>query len=140
MRPKSDWLLGIHGDNAWGRSDDPSLLPDSWAASLSYSRTWAYADGLQGFLLNNGGKEVPPSQAQPGDIIFYDQDGPRDGVQHGEAHHAAVITSVTPDGDIKYTQHNADYKNVSLDGHLPSFVESKGAQRIRIVRPMPNWY
>lgn len=45
-----------------------------------------------------------------------------------------------PDGEIKYTQHSDPYRNVSLDGRLPNTEKAEGQQKVRIVRPHPDWY
>lgn len=48
-----------------------------WLDQDAYrSESWAGAEGLQTFLLRNGGKEVARTQARPGEIIFYEQVAP----------------------------------------------------------------
>nr|WP_234344168.1 hypothetical protein [Streptomyces sp. WM6372] len=96
--------------------------------------------GLQNFLLRHGSKEIPRADARPGDIIFHEQVAPGTETVPGETHHAAVVTSVTPDGDIKLTQHTSSFQNVSLDSREHIAHRNGGEQGTRIVRPEPNWY
>ncbi|MGW7450164.1 amidase domain-containing protein [Streptomyces sp. NPDC054787] len=105
-----------------------------------HSESWARAEGLQNFLLRRGSKEVPRTEAQPGDIVFYEQVASGTETAPGETHHAAVVTSVTPDGDIKLTQRTSSFQNVSLDSGEHIAHRNGGEQRIRIVRPEPDWY
>ncbi|MFF1342454.1 hypothetical protein ACFVYT_32025 [Streptomyces sp. NPDC058290] len=73
-------------------------------------------------------------------MIFYEQVAPDPDEPQGEIYHAAVVTSVTPDGDIKLTQHTSSFQNVSLESREHVATRNHGEQRIRIVRPHPNWY
>ncbi|GAA3048889.1 hypothetical protein GCM10020000_31630 [Streptomyces olivoverticillatus] len=140
MQKKIDPWLGLLGDNTWGRESGLGIGWD-WADKHAYhSKSWARAEGLQNFLLHNGSKEVPRSEARPGDIVFYEQVAPDHETAQGESHHAAVVTSVTPDGDIKLTQHTSSFQNVSLAAREHVATNNHGEQRIRIVRPSPNWY
>ncbi|MEV4744229.1 amidase domain-containing protein [Streptomyces sp. NPDC049555] len=139
MEEKIDDWWGLSGDNTWGRDKDGIGIP--WLDKrLLHSKSWARAEALQNFLLRNGGEEVPRSEARPGDIIFYEQVAPGTTTAQGETHHAAVVTSVTPDGDIKLTQHTDAFRNVSLESREHIANRNNGEQRIRIVRPKPNWY
>ncbi|MER0481455.1 amidase domain-containing protein [Streptomyces sp. Edi2] len=113
---------------------------DWWDSSMYYSKSWAGAENQQNFMLKHGGQEVPQSQARPGDIIYYEQQGPGAENEQGHTHHAAVVTSVTPDGEIKYTEHQGPYQHVSLQGRLPATEKAERQQKIRIVRPHPDWY
>ncbi|WP_171162009.1 amidase domain-containing protein [Streptomyces sp. I05A-00742] len=139
MEKKFDSMWGPHGDNTWGRESGTGF--DWWDQRAYHSRSWASAQGLQNFLTRNGGEEVPRPEARPGDIIFYEQvaDDPG-GEPTGETYHAAVVTSVTPDGDIKLTQHTSSWKNVSLEAREHVATRNHGEQRIHIVRPHPDWY
>ncbi|MGY0491360.1 amidase domain-containing protein [Streptomyces sp. WG-D5] len=130
----------------WGPADD-----DSWMAGprtgidvidkrLSYSDTWAAAENQQNFMLAHGADEVSRADAKPGDLIYYEQAGVPDTEAKGNTHHVAIVTAVMPDGEIKYTQHNEEYQNVSLEGRLPSTEKNEGQQNLRIVRPHPDWY
>jgi hypothetical protein len=138
MQHKIDFWAGARGDDTWGNTGGTGW--DSWDASMYYSKTWAGAENQQNFMLKHGGEEVPQSQARPGDIIYYEQQGPNDELEHGNTHHAAVVTAVMPDGEIKYTQHQDSYQNASLQGRLPATEKAEGQQKIRIVRPHPDWY
>ncbi|MEV0416449.1 hypothetical protein AB0I68_38360 [Streptomyces sp. NPDC050448] len=69
---------------------------------------WADATGKTAVsLVRNGGTEVTKSEALPGDVIFYEQVASDPSEPRGEIHHAAVVTSVTPDGDVKLSQHTS---------------------------------
>ncbi|MEU6894836.1 amidase domain-containing protein [Streptomyces sp. NPDC046557] len=138
MQKKFDFWTGPRGDNTWGRE---SGLGWDWIDQRAYhSRSWAQAKGLHGFLLQNGGEEITRSDARPGDVIFYEQVAPDPDEPQGEIYHAAVVTSVTPDGDIKLSQHTSSFQNVSLDSREHVATKNHGEQRIHIVRPHPNWY
>ncbi|MBZ4319896.1 amidase domain-containing protein [Streptomyces huiliensis] len=139
MKKKFTTWLGPHGDNTWGR--ESGIGNDWWDGRAYYSRSWAAAKDLQHFLTRSGGEEVSRSQARPGDVIFYQQiaDDPK-GEPQGETYHAAVVTSVTPDGDIKITQHSGSWQNVSLDAREHVAARNHGEQRIYVVRPHPDWY
>ncbi|MFI1970264.1 hypothetical protein [Streptomyces cinnamoneus] len=68
-------------------------------------------------------------------------EGPyKGGEPQGETYHAAVVTSVTPEGDIKLTGHTSSWQNVSLEARAHIATNNSGEQRIRIVRPQPNWH
>ncbi|MFE3882786.1 amidase domain-containing protein [Streptomyces lydicus] len=138
MQKKLDPWFGARGDDTWGH--ESGIGNDWWDSSMYYSKSWAGAENQQNFMLKHGGQEVPQSQARPGDIIYYEQQGPGAENEQGNTHHAAVVTSVTPDGEIKYTQHQDPYQNVSLQGRLPATEKAEGQQKIRIVRPHPDWY
>ncbi|MFF4949981.1 amidase domain-containing protein [Streptomyces chattanoogensis] len=138
MQKKLDPWSGPDGDDTWGH--ESGIGNDWWDSRMYYSKSWAGAENQQNFMLKHGGEEVPASQARPGDIIYYEQQGPNDELEHGNTHHAAVVTAVMPDGEIKYTQHQDSYQNVSLQGRLPATEKAEGQQNIRIVRPHPDWY
>lgn len=135
---KIDPWTGLMGDDAWGRQTGTGW--DRRDQHAYHSEPWARAEGLQNFLLRHGSKEVPRTEAQPGDIVFYEQVAPGTETAPGETHHAAVVTSVTPDGDIKLTQHTSSFRNVSLDSREHIENRNGGEPRIRIVRPEPDWY
>ncbi|AKJ10695.1 hypothetical protein ABB07_11925 [Streptomyces incarnatus] len=130
----------------WGTSDDDSWMIgnptgiDRIDRSLAYSNTWSAAENQKDFMLRHGGEEIPRSEVKPGDILYFEQSGPNDSIAKGNTHHAAIVTAVMPDGEIKYTQHTDSYQNVSLDGRLPATEKHEGAQNVRIVRPNPDWY
>ncbi|MFD7297891.1 amidase domain-containing protein [Streptomyces sp. NPDC059897] len=130
----------------WGPADDDSWMVgprtgiDAIDKRVSYSDTWAAAENQQNFMLAHGASEVPRTDAKPGDLIYYEQAGAPDTEEKGNTHHVAIVTAVMPDGEIKYTQHNDEYRNVSLEGRLPATEKEQGNQNLRIVRPSPNWY
>ncbi|RPF29864.1 putative amidase-like protein [Streptomyces sp. Ag109_G2-6] len=138
MQKKFDFWMGPRGDNTWGRE---SGIGVPWLDQRAYhSRSWSQAKGLHGFLLRNGGEEITRSEARPGDVVFYEQVAADPDEPQGEIYHAAVVTSVTPDGDIKLTQHTSSFQNVSLDSREHVATRNHGQQRVHIVRPHPNWY
>ncbi|MFJ9128800.1 amidase domain-containing protein [Streptomyces sp. NPDC102340] len=130
----------------WGTTDDDNWMAgprtgvDAIDKRIAYTDTWAAAENQQNFMLKHGGSEVPQAEAKPGDIIYYEQAGTGDTAEKGNTHHAAIVTAVMPDGEIKYTQHNNEYQNVSLEGRLPSTEKNQGDQNLRFVRPSPDWY
>ncbi|MEV6731465.1 amidase domain-containing protein [Streptomyces sp. NPDC051364] len=77
MQKKFDFWLGPRGDNTWGR--ESGLGIERIDRRVYHSRSWGLAKDLHGFLLHNGGEEVARSEARPGDVIFYEQVGPRSG-------------------------------------------------------------
>ncbi|MFI1769898.1 amidase domain-containing protein [Streptomyces sp. NPDC020800] len=132
--------------SVWETTDDDSWMIgnrtgiDAVDKRLAYSDTWAAAENNQNFMLKHGGQEIPPGEVKPGDIIYYEQAGPNDRIEKGNTHHAAIVTAVMPDGEIKYTQHSDPNRNVSLEGRINSTEKHEGAQNLRFVRPDPDWY
>lgn len=96
------------------------------------SSSWINAQGSHDFMLANGSSEVPKSQAEPGDIVYFHDDS-------GHIYHSAVVTSVTPDGDILYTQHSPGRTDYSLNGRSETIQEDFGSTNVSIVRVKPNW-
>lgn len=109
------------------------------ARNFSHSSTWTLSNAQRDFFLDNGGQEVPLAQARPGDVIYWEQAAPNGPIEPGRVHHAAVVTSVTPDGNVHYTQHTASRLNASLDGRLPTNELVEGDQRVVVVRPRQTW-
>ncbi|MFI2242528.1 amidase domain-containing protein [Streptomyces chrestomyceticus] len=138
MQKKLDFWSGARDDDTWGH--ESGIGNDWWDKSMYYSKSWGGAENQQDFMLRHGGEEVPRDQVRPGDIIYYEQAGDNDAIEKGNTHHAAVVTGVMPDGEIKYTQHSDPHRNVSLDGRLPNTEKAEGRQKVRIVRPHPDWY
>ncbi|MEV0093444.1 amidase domain-containing protein [Streptomyces sp. NPDC050738] len=130
----------------WGTSDDDTWMIgnrtgiDNVDKRLAYSDSWAAAENQQNFMLKHGGAEVPRTDVKPGDILYYEQEGSGGSNEVGNTHHAAIVTAVMPDGEIKYTQHSDPNQNVSLEGRLPATEKGEGQQNVRIVRPNPDWY
>jgi hypothetical protein len=89
VREVVKWVTGGHGDTA--------------------THSWGGASALHDYLVNDTVSHVVQRQdVQPGDVVFW--------TENGSIHHAAVVTSVTPDGDIHYSQHSDDFANASMDG------------------------
>lgn len=133
----SGWT-GTFDDDGWGHGGQTGW---DWLDKHDHSHTdsWAGADANRDFMLNHGGETIPMDQARPGDIVYFEQAGPGGPTDPGTVHHAAIVTSVTPDGDIHYTQHTDSRLNVSLDGRLPHNEITEGDQKIVIVRAHPNY-
>lgn len=92
-------LLGDNIDGNWYKTS----VPDVHAGS-SRSHSWGGASDLHQFLVHNGSKEVPYSQALPGDIAFFkDSKG---------IYHTAVVTAKV-NGQIFYSQHTPGEQNAS---------------------------
>ena len=105
-------------DDAWGRS----LAGDwhvPWISGVSHTETWYNSDLQRQFFLDNGGSQIQPQDARPGDIVYFDWADGEGGNPDGVSHHTAVITAVLPDGEILYTQHTPGRVNQSLQDRLP---------------------
>jgi hypothetical protein len=139
LRAKGDSLWGWRGDDTWGRSNDAG---DGWLSQrVDYSKSWAGAQNMHDFMMRHGGQEVPPDQVRPGDLVYYEEDSDQDSQdKKGVVHHTAVVTAVTPDGDIRYTQHSGGMKNGSIGGRIDGFQEQRGHQKLHFVRVNPDWY
>jgi putative amidase-like protein len=138
MQEKTSFWEGTSGDDTWMIGNRTGS--DEIDKRLAYSDTWSAAENQQNFMLKHGGEEVPQSDVKPGDVIYYEQAGENESIEKGNTHHAAVVTAVMPDGEIKYTQHTDSRQNVSLEGRIDSTEQAEGKQNVRIVRPHPDWY
>jgi hypothetical protein len=138
MPQKEDWWLPRHFDTD-GWSDGTAGNSDPFPPGLSHTPTWAAAQNNRDFFLRNGGSVVDPSQAKPGDVVYYTMTQDGEGMHAGETHHAAVVTGVLPDGQVLYTQHSDAGKNLPLFGRLPEFEQTYGQQKIEIVAPRVTW-
>ncbi|MET9493365.1 amidase domain-containing protein [Streptomyces sp. NPDC006552] len=138
MKEKTSFWWGTTDDDGWMIGNRTGV--DAVDKRLAYSDNWAAAENNQNFMLRHGGHEIARPDVQPGDIIYYEQSGPNDSIGQGTTHHAAIVTAVMPDGEIKYTQHSDSYQNVSLEGRINATEKHEGAQNLRIVRPDPDWY
>jgi hypothetical protein len=126
------------GSDSWSRGESTGL---GWldARNYSHSEAWTRSDTQRDFFLRHGGQEIPLDQASPGDIIYWEQAAPDGPIEEGRVHHAAVVTSVMPDGNVHYTQHTDSRVNASLEGRLPTNEVVEGDQRVVIVRPRQTW-
>lgn len=131
-KPRRDdtegWSDGTNGDGS-----DP--LPPG----LSHTRSWGGAQANHDFFLNNGGTTVSPSEARPGDVLYYTQTQQDGDLKPGDTHHAAVVTAVLPDNQVLYTQHTGDAQNYPLTGRLPEGQSNEGQQKVEIVQPKVTW-
>ncbi len=125
-------------EDCWGHGPQTGI---DWLdkRDSSHSASWADSEAQRDFFVANGAEELPVSAARPGDIIYWEQVGPGGPVDPGVVHHAAVVTAVTPDGDVHYTQHTDSRLDVSLDGRLPANEIHEGDQQPVIVRPRQTW-
>ncbi|HWC84724.1 MAG TPA: amidase domain-containing protein [Pseudonocardiaceae bacterium] len=114
-----------------------SLFPSVAAGTATHS--WGGAQNLHDLLIDGGGTVVSPSQAKPGDVLFFQWD-PGDGNPAGHVHHTAIVTAVLPNGDIRYTQHTDPGLDNSLDGRYQDIAAGEGASQPVIVAPSPNGY
>ncbi|MFE9421808.1 amidase domain-containing protein [Kitasatospora sp. NPDC006697] len=131
---QSGWGESVAGETGW---NDPFGL----LGGASRTHSWSGAQNLHDFLVGNGGSEVPQDQVKPGDIVFFQEDNDQDPhLKQGNIHHTAIVTAVTPDGDVRYTQHDAPRRDVSLSGRSEMEQREEGQQKMVFVRPQPNWY
>jgi hypothetical protein len=104
------------------------------------THTWGGAQALHDYLVDETQSKVVPRQdVRPGDVVFWTQDAPNTDPVPGEIHHTAVVTAVTPDGVIHYTQHSDDMVNGSLDGRARNFEHNYGRQEYTFVRVDPQY-
>ncbi|WP_436521096.1 amidase domain-containing protein [Actinoplanes sp. HUAS TT8] len=138
-----DFWLGTLSDNSWGKGTQfgKDVTVDGQPVDridYSHSSSWAQAQDSYDFWTRHG-SEVGLAEAQPGDIVYWEQTETGDGAVAGEVHHAAVVTGVV-DGDIRYTQHTFNQVNASLEARAPiSDLGGAPDQRIHVVRPQPDW-
>ncbi|MCC9307972.1 amidase domain-containing protein [Kitasatospora sp. RB6PN24] len=127
----SGWFRGGTDDSGFGLD---AILPQ-------HTHAWGGAQNMHDFMMAHGGQEIPPDAVKPGDLVYYEEDSDQDTQDHkGAIHHTAVVTAVTPDGDIRYTQHSGDMKNGSINGRIDAFQEGRGHQKLHFVRVNPDWY
>ncbi|EIF00234.1 amidase domain-containing protein [Saccharomonospora glauca] len=118
--------------------DDWSQDHDHWGIpglneldKQQQSASWAAARNHHDYMLSHGGETVSPAEAMPGDIIYFEN---TEGI-----HHAAVVTAITPDGEIMYTQHTGEHTNLSLTDRQAFNNIYSGEDTPIIVRPHPDW-
>lgn len=124
---------GRSSTSDWYKSDFPGsgtkvpFAGTPGGATRSY--TWADASDLHSFLTHNGSKEVPYSQALPGDIVFYKDKS--EGV-----YHATVVTAKI-NGQIFYSQHTPGEQNASWGSRqtMPGTTNPNNPTSVIIVRP-----
>ncbi|MGH3832356.1 MAG: amidase domain-containing protein [Pseudonocardiaceae bacterium] len=105
----------------------------AWLSGAEASRSWINAQDSHDFFLTHGGTEVQRVDAEPGDIVYFRDDA-------GNIYHSAIITSVTPDGDVKYTQHSPGRADYSLDARAETIQDQQGSNKVSIVRFRPDWH
>ncbi|MGC5248406.1 amidase domain-containing protein [Gordonia sp. DT219] len=144
---KSDHSFARFDHDGWGVDDDPYLDPlgisDNFPG-LTHTKSWSLANAQRDFFLHHGGASISPNQARPGDLSYWEytqhgvtEDG--DPMTPGQAHHAAIVTGVLPDGQVVYTQHTSNDTDLALQGRLPEVSQSEGQQHITIVTPKRTW-
>ncbi|MDQ3790653.1 MAG: amidase domain-containing protein [Actinomycetota bacterium] len=93
------------------------------------SREWQLAKAHHQYVLDNGGQPVPTAQARPGDIVYLKD-------QTGDIHHTAIVTAVTPGGDVMVTQHNPNHTDVNVVDRVEAGrIYSGNDDQILVVRP-----
>ncbi|WP_158886916.1 amidase domain-containing protein [Amycolatopsis anabasis] len=126
---------GIFDDDHWGQGERTGFGP---LDQRTQSDSWHGANAQRDFMLKHGGKEVGLAGARPGDLIYWEQSGDSPDHKRGEVYHAAVVTSVTPDGDVHYTQHGP-MRDASLNGRIPFQHVHHGNARPVVVHLDPDW-
>lgn len=123
---------GTLDDDTWEKT---ASRGNSWLDRHTYQRSasWVQAPDLHDFMVEHGGREVSQADAQPGDLVFWED-------EQGTFHHTAVVTG-NIDGDVRYTQHSTPRVDASLDDRLAIQETQDGSsqQKIHIVRVNPNW-
>jgi hypothetical protein len=121
-----------------GMPETESWSKDPWQRLGHSTHSWGGSGELHDYLIaDTQSREVPLSEARPGDLIFLRQLAPSDDPATGDIHHTAIVTSVTPDGVIHYTQHSDSNINVSLQGREDGVVRAQGEQEQIIMRLDP---
>ncbi|WP_424187344.1 amidase domain-containing protein [Actinokineospora sp. G85] len=110
-----------------GEEGDRPYLP----SNKDHSEPWAAAQNHHDYMLRHGGETVTAEQAKPGDVIYFKDEE--------SIHHAAVVTAVTPDGEVVYTQHTPSMSSLGLNDRLPHNDIAAGPDTPIIVRPHPDW-
>lgn len=82
---------------------------------------------------------MKPTEARPGDIMYYKSTEGYDGTKAGAADHAVVVTGVLPNNEVLYTQHDPMAADRPLNGRLSEYEERYGHQDVEIVRPKVTW-
>ena len=131
-------------EGQWSKRDWLNPVPDlpgfrdSDFDKFRYTRSWFYGDDQRDFFLNNGGSEVPLSQARPGDVIYFNWADPS--AHEGQGiHHTAIVSAVLPDGEVLYTQHTPGAVNYGYESRLPVRGQQEGGDYATIVRPKETW-
>ncbi|HVK20586.1 MAG TPA: amidase domain-containing protein [Actinokineospora sp.] len=115
-----------------------------WTSSTIFkagdpTHSWAGSGELHDYLTTEtNSHEVPVSEARPGDLIFLRHGAEGGDPEAGDIHHTAVVTSVTPDGVVHYTQHDDSKVNISMQGRERSVEQGLGDQDYVIVRVDPT--
>lgn len=102
--------------------------PTGWADARLAGKEWQLAKAHHQFMLDNGGQSVPVGQARPGDIVYLQN--------KGDIHHTAIVTAVTPGGDVMVSQHNPEHSNVNVVDRVETGrIYSGNDDQILVVRP-----
>ena len=138
LQQHNDIWTGTLSEDSWSKGPQTGW---GWFDEHNYthSASWAQAQTSYDFWTDpDRGTEVDIADAQPGDIVYWEQEDDGHDIPPGTVHHAAVVTSVV-DGDIRYTQHSGNQINASLDGRAPVNEFDGGRQKVHVVRPHPDW-
>lgn len=115
-----------------------------WTSSTVFkafgqTNSWAGSGELHDYLTTKtNSHEVPVTEARPGDVIFLRRGAESGHPEAGDIHHTAIVTSVTPDGVVHYTQHDGSQLNISMQGRERSVEQGLGDQDYIIVRVDPT--
>lgn len=132
---RSGWGTTLERDN-WGRSLAGDLgVP--FVEGVTHTKSWYNADAQREFFLENGGVQIAVSDAQPGDVLYFNYAQPNESGDF--SHHTALVTGILPDGQVLYAQHTPGAADYSLQDRLPMVEQSEGQQSVTIVRPKETW-
>jgi hypothetical protein len=108
--------------------------------NLATTDSWSGANASYEYWKSHGTVITDVSQAQPGDLIYWEQaKEAHPGAPLHEMHHAGVVTAVV-DGDVRYTAHTDDKLNESVTSWEPIDQRREGEQKLHVIRPtaMPS--
>nr|WP_232541552.1 amidase domain-containing protein [Nocardia bovistercoris] len=129
--------------DGWGRSRAAGINFDppgpGSLQGLSHTDTWINAEKQKKFFLDNGAQEVGTTGAKPGDLVYWEHTQNVGDYTAGQAHHTAVVTAVLPNGDVLYSQHTTNGKDLSLTDRVGFANQDGGTQNVRIIRPKETW-
>ncbi|ADG99181.1 hypothetical protein Srot_2747 [Segniliparus rotundus DSM 44985] len=133
---KTSWLGDLDDTDNWMLS---GAAENHWLGEqYAMTHTWAGAENNKQFWLQHGGEQHPVSQALPGDVLYWNGHGGNH--EEGKAFHAAIATGVLPDGEVLYTQHDADGYNRSLQDREHYYEQNDvGGAEVVAVRPKRTW-
>lgn len=140
LDPKGDMTTDSDG---WNRSRTAGIDFDppgpGSLQGLSYTDTWFNAEKQKNLFLENGAEDVGLGGVKPGDVLYWEHTQEVGDYNAGEAHHTAVVTAVLPNGDVLYSQHTTNGKDLSLTNRMGFSNQDGGTQNVRVIRPKETW-